>query len=458
MRMHAADSDTIAAVATAPGEAGIAIVRISGPQSITIADKVFRHPSNRPSQVNGNRFLYGHIAGRDAARIDEVILLVFRHGHSYTREDVVEIQCHGGRTSARRVLETVLDAGARLAEPGEFTRRAFLNGRLDLVQAEAVIDLIRARSDRAASMAVEQLEGRLSSVCAMCYDKAVSVCADLEAGLDFDEDEVPEILSVDVRRGLEDVAGSIRELLATWREGRVMREGALVVIAGRPNVGKSTLLNCLLGSDRAIVTDVPGTTRDVIEEQCVIDGIPFRLIDTAGLRDSDCRVEQEGIGRARKMIERADIVLYVIDASQGLEDEDRQAVIALAGKGIAVLNKTDLGNKVDGHDLGDVRQVHTSLKTGTGLKETRAAIVDLMGIRGVDPLPHVAISERHRSLLQSAADAIARAQELIKGGNESHLFAAQYVRQVCNMLGSVIGATYSDDILDRVFGRFCLGK
>ena len=423
-------------------------------------------------QTPHQRSLRDHGAGQ-ALHLDEVVVLVYRGPRSYTREDVVEIQGHGGRVAARRILGTVLSAGARLAEPGEFTRRAFLNGRIDLLQAEAVADLIAARSDRAADAALEQLEGSLSDSFRYVYDALLGVAADLAATLDFSEDELPDHVLPDIRGRLGGVVETLGALVATWEEGHLLREGALVAIAGRPNVGKSTLMNRLLGLDRAIVTDVPGTTRDTIEEQLVIDGVPLRLVDTAGLREVDCRVEREGINRAEATLRSADIVLYVLDASQEMDSRDRETLQSLregqtlnqgsprglrAERALVVLNKTDLGIRIEAVDVAGFRSVKCSLLEDTDTDAVRSGIRTLLDEHIAGP-PHAVISERHRQCIQNALNVLNEATPLLAPGNDDMIVpAADLVREAMEAIGAVTGRVYTDDVLDRVFGRFCVGK
>ncbi|MBN1268818.1 MAG: tRNA uridine-5-carboxymethylaminomethyl(34) synthesis GTPase MnmE [Kiritimatiellae bacterium] len=503
--MNTAD-DTIAAIATAAGEGGISIVRISGARALPIADALFRGAGPKPSQRPSHVVLHGHITCKDpegratpsafAARrrpaeprlggppaspgealragtprptshhsghpdVDEVLLVIMRAPHTYTREDVVEIQGHGGQVAARRILRRVLDAGARLAEPGEFTRRAFLNGRLDLLQAEAVLDLVRARSDRAAAAALEQLDGALSAKFNQLYEELLAAAADLEATLDFPEEDVPQAILDTLPARLDSASTQIASLLAMWDEGKLLREGALVVIAGRPNVGKSTMLNALLGMPRAIVSCMPGTTRDTIEEGLVLDGIPVRLVDTAGLRDVACEVEREGVQRAREHIRRADIHIYMIDASQPLAKDDEGHVTLLdPARSVIVLNKTDLGRALTASRLPGYTAVETSLTQGVGVQLVRDALRSkLEADLDLSVPPHAVISERHRRLLLEANATIREARELLAEGRDDFaVLVAERLRTAIESIGQATGRSLDEGLLDAVFSRFCIGK
>jgi tRNA modification GTPase len=448
--------DTIAAVSTAPGSAGIAIVRLSGPQSLSITDGLIECSGDPPSLRPGGTFLHGRIVS-NGAEVDEAIILIFRTPRSYTRDDVVEIQGHGGRAAAERLLQAVLDAGARMAEPGEFTRRAFLNGRIDLVQAEAVADLIRARSDRAAAAAVEQLEGRLSARLDTLYDHLMAAAADLEASLDFDEGELPPSVLANTERRLRATEQEIAALLDTWEEGHLLRDGARVVIAGQPNVGKSTLMNRLLGKERSIVTHLPGTTRDTIEETLVLGGIQMRLIDTAGLRDSSCLVEQQGVTRATDSIEQADIVLYLIDASQSVTEKDCAQLETLKPEGtVLVQNKSDLlSGQVEPPD-SRFETVICSAAEDIGIDHVRDTLKARLG--QLDTPPHAVISERHRALLAGAHELIEDARKLAHQDDTLLVPAADMLRAALDMLGTITGRTYTTELLDTIFSRFCIGK
>lgn len=451
----ASDLDTIAAIATAPGEGGVAIIRISGPRCFEIADEVFSCPEPLPSRRAANTFVYGRVIEADGVALDDALLLIMRAPHSYTREDTVEIQGHGGPVIARRILQRVLDCGARAAEPGEFTKRAFLNGRLDLTQAEAVLDLIRARSDRAAAAALDQLEGALSRRVNALYDRLLGVASNIEAALDFSDQEIPANVLDPVAGDLEMCLGEMDALLASWNEGHLLREGATVVIAGKPNVGKSTLLNALLGRDRAIVSDQPGTTRDTIEETLVVGGYPLILVDTAGIRQTADGVELEGIRRTHQELAEADICLYLVEAGKGPDAEDR-----------AVLSKLDpkktilVSNKSDKCAINDATSICVSSLTGSGLAPLRAELVKRLDVGAPHSIQHASISTRHKALIsQARAEAVSALADL-RGDSilrPLDLVAAR-LREALDALGLITGRTYHDSLLDSIFSRFCIGK
>ncbi|HAS82458.1 MAG TPA: tRNA uridine-5-carboxymethylaminomethyl(34) synthesis GTPase MnmE [Verrucomicrobia bacterium] len=452
-----AGHETIAAIATAPGEAGIAIVRISGPQALPIADRVFRCREPLPSARSAGSFVYGHV--HTEGDIDEAILLIYRAPASYTRDDVVEIQCHGGQASVKRVLRTVLAAGAIPAAPGEFTRRAFLSGRIDLLQAEAIMDLIAARSERAAASAIEQLEGVLSVNVNLIYDQLVVLGADLEACLDFDEGELPEYTLTQLRQQLTASRESLRALASGWNEGHLLRDGALVVIIGKPNVGKSTLMNRLLGRERAIVTATPGTTRDTLEETFVLNGIPLRLVDTAGLREADCAIEQEGIRRARELLKKADLTLLMMDGTRILDDEDKALLEHInPSRTVLVINKIDKGQKLSESSFTPLRTVACALHTGVGIEHLKHAMSERLDIQSTMQ-PHAVISERHHYLIQLADGKLQDAEQILQDADESfETLAALEIREAINHLGQITGRHYHSELLDSIFSRFCVGK
>lgn len=451
-------NDTIAAIATPPGQGGVGIVRVSGSNVWKIADEIFQG-LELPSQAKGGTFLHGKVVAADGTEIDEALCLIFRAPKSYTGEDTVELQGHGGPVVLKKILRRCLDAGARMAEPGEFTKRAFLNGKMDLVQAEAVADLIHAQSDRAAKAALEQLEGGLSKQFNALYSGLMETAADIETTLDFVEDELPDDVFPNLGKKLDASFQTLENLLATWDEGRLLREGARVVIMGRPNAGKSTLFNALLGHDRAIVTDIAGTTRDVIEESFVLDGVPLRILDTAGLRETECLIEQEGIRRARAHSAAADIALYLIDSSQPVSKEDEEHLVRLnPARTVVVLNKADRKISDFKFQVSGFKFLDSSLITGFGVAELKVAISEKLG--GVSQAPaHAVISERHRNLLELARVELIQARERIsEGGEEAAAPAAEHLRSALEALGQVTGRVYHNELLDNVFSRFCIGK
>ena len=455
-------ADTIAAIATAPGEGAIAIVRLSGPGTYAIADRLFRGPPPPPSARAPGTFAHGPIVDPASGEVlDDALLLVFRAPHSYTGEDSVEIQCHGGSQAARRILDALLSAGARQADPGEFTKRAFLNGKIDLTQAEAVLDLIHARSERAARLATAQLEDALGLRIRALYDALLAISADIEAMLDFPDDELPQSVPEEISTRLDAVSAEIRALLATWREGHVLRDGARVVIAGAPNVGKSTLLNLLAGRDRAIVSPHPGTTRDTIEETITLQGYPLQLVDTAGLRDAPCEIEQEGIRRTRRALAEADLCVCVVDASQPLSSDERAFLQSHEpAKLLVLLNKIDLGTQIRPENLPGIDSMAVSLQKSPPISQISKKIIQKVVQKpsGSDQEPF-AISERHRNALQIAMDEVTMSINRLNSGLEADFLpAATHARAALDQIGYVFGKNCTEDMLDVLFSRFCVGK
>ena len=453
--------DTIAAISTPLGEGGIAIVRLSGKKAIEIAEKVFRPKKERALHtVRSHSMLYGHIieTGTETV-IDEVLLSVMKAPHTYTREDVVEINCHGGMLPTRKVLETVLQAGARLAEPGEFTFRAFMNGRIDLSQAEATIDLIRAKTERSGRIALEQLSGRLSEKITLYRDQVAEITAHIEAYIDFPEEELELDTKEEILGKIQEIVAALEALSATYEEGRLFREGLAVAIVGRPNVGKSSLLNALMERDRAIVTELPGTTRDVIEEYISINGIPVRIMDTAGIRETHDLAESEGVRRSLQAIEGADLILTVLDASVPLGKEDQYILERIKGrKSILVLNKTDLSQRLDEEGLPpDIPKVRISAKHGDGLEELKKAIEhsvvhDAAASEGI-----MITNLRHKQAIDTAKEALLRARAAIEASQPYEIIALE-LRDSLDRLGEIVGAVTTDDILNMIFSQFCIGK
>lgn len=453
--------DTIAAIATPLGEGALAVIRISGQDALGVADRCFR-PAGRhavmPSQAPSHTLHYGHVV-RDGCVVDEVLLAVLRAPRTYTREHTVEISCHGGFWSARKVLETVLAAGARLAEPGEFTKRAFLNGRLDLAQAEAVADIIRARTDLALAAAEAQLAGRLSQRVNRLRDALMHLLAHVEAHLDFPEEDIAPATQEELLAGLHEAIRNLDELLSTADEGQILRHGVRAAIVGRPNVGKSSLLNQLLGRDRAIVAPTPGTTRDTIEETANLRGVPVVFVDTAGLRDTAEAVEQEGIRRSQAALRSAELVLVVLDRSAPRTPEDDRLLAEVAGRRhVVVLNKSDLPSRLVLPTDSAAPVVAVSCLTGAGLDELKAAILRIVwrGALRAERV-EVMINSRHQDALRRARDAARQAAEALVAGLPLDLVALD-LRQAAQAVGEVVGKTAVEDLLDVVFREFCIGK
>ena len=458
-------SSTIAAIATAIGTGGIGVARISGPEAFGIASRVFssRAVHDLPSHTAHHAALVHPETGDE---IDDVVLTVFKSPASYTGEDVVEISCHGGIATVRAALEAVLTAGARLAEPGEFTKRAFLNGKLDLSQAEAVNDLIRSRTDDARKVALRQLDGALSAPVSEISERILGVLAAIEAAIDFPEDvgdPDPGWLESELRWAL----GRIDELIGSFGKGRVYREGIRVVIAGRVNVGKSSLLNALLRRARAIVTPIPGTTRDTIEENLEIRGIPIVAIDTAGVRDTNDPVERMGVEQAEKSLRSADIILLVFDISEGITDEDIELTSRAEDKpAIVILNKIDLlpeearglATEEFYGELGrSFPTVQTCASSGSGIDLLEDAIAALVGACDMGSESAVVSNIRHKAALDTARESLSNALATLSRAEPIDLLSVD-LTAAHSSLGLITGETATDDLLDRIFGEFCIGK
>lgn len=440
-------ADTIVAVATAPGEAGIGVVRLSGPEALTLALKVFR---SRETPMP-RRVVYGAVyRPQTGEKLDTALLTTFRAPASYTGEEVVEISCHGSDLVLRTLVRDLAGLGARLADPGEFTKRAFLNGKLDLAEAEAVIDLIRARSEAALRVATGQLSGRLSREISEMRLALITLLAEIEAAIDFPDDvEPPDDAALCHRAG--EVRDRGKTLLATADSGRLYRQGAALVLAGRPNVGKSSLLNALLGEHRAIVTPIPGTTRDVIEESLTLDGIPIRAIDTAGLRETDDPVEQQGVQRAKAQLQAADLILWVIDPTQAPAPQLPDASIDMS-RTLIVVNKCDL---IPAPNLRQERSV--SALTGDGLPKLREAIAAKLREGRVAPESVWISSARHEERLRIALASLERAIEAAAEGFDQAAIALD-LRLAAEALGQITGESVTEDTITQIFARFCVGK
>jgi tRNA modification GTPase len=472
--------DTIAAIATPLGEGGLAVVRISGPQAFVIADKCFLpigKSSLKPSAATTHTIHFGKIV-RQGRSVDEVLLAVLRAPRTFTREDTVEITCHGGLLPAKLVLDTLLENGARPAEPGEFTRRAFLNGRIDLAQAEAVADLIHSRTELALAAANEQLAGKLSQRINELRDEMMKTLAHVEAHIDFpDEDILPDTKEQLLKR-LERGIAFMDELLRTANEGQILRRGIRAAIVGRPNAGKSSLLNQLLGHDRAIVSPIPGTTRDTIEETANIRGLPVVFIDTAGLREARDEIEQEGVRRSRESLARAEFILHVLDASEPLTSADEKYFAEFAGKKrILVVNKMDLPRKLNlPSERGSPEPQQVGNVGSAAAGDSRAPVVDVCCLsgQGIEALKdsikelvwsgeiraemlQVMINSRHQDALTRARAATQRTLDVLRAGETLELAAGE-LRIAVNAVGEIVGKTTTEDLLDSIFSQFCIGK
>ncbi|MDP0490866.1 MAG: tRNA uridine-5-carboxymethylaminomethyl(34) synthesis GTPase MnmE [Verrucomicrobiota bacterium JB023] len=440
-------NDTIVAVASPPGVGAVSLIRLSGSEVLSIAGKMLESFSSR--QVRPRQVRRDWVQTPSGERVDDVLVTYFGGPASYTGEDVLEITGHGGILVTRKIVEQALAQGARLAEPGEFSQRAFLNGKLDLTQAEAVMDLIHAQTDLAARAAREQLSGKLGGEVAELRETLINVVAHVEAYIDFpDEDISPETGSA-LDQSLADVASKVRSLLGTAKRGRLLREGARLAIIGAPNAGKSSLLNALLGYERAIVSAVAGTTRDTVEEVMDFDGVPVRVIDTAGLRDSGDAIEVEGIARARERMKDADVIIELVDASQAPAER-------LAEEALLVLNKVDLGIHPG---WGGEEALQISAATGDGLEELRSRVRSSLWEedRGTSSGALIAINTRHQDALRRALDAVEEARAMLQNGEEPE-FAALPLREALNAVGEVGGRIDTEEILGSIFGQFCIGK
>lgn len=460
------ETDTIAAISTPMGEGAIAIVRLSGTDAILIADRLFKGASHRNlNDVESHTIHYGTIIDpNEGETVEEVMISVMRAPRTFTRDDVVEINCHGGLVSVNRVLELTLHEGARLAEPGEFTKRAFLNGRIDLSQAEAVMDLIRSKTERAMNVAMRQMEGRLSKLVQKLRQTLLETVAHVEVNIDYPEYDAEEMTNELLMDKTMLVRDEIERLLTTSRQGKILREGISTVIVGRPNVGKSSLLNSLIHENKAIVTDIPGTTRDVIEEYVNIRGVPLRLVDTAGIRETEDIVERMGVDRSRQVLKEADLILLLLNYNEPLTEEDEKLFQAVKGMdSIIVVNKTDLAQQISLERVrvlseGSMPIVTTSLLKDEGIDELESAISDLFFAGEVETRDMTYVSNsRHIALLGQAKKAIEDAISTIHSGMPVDMAQIDITR-TWEILGEIVGDTVSDSLIDQLFSQFCLGK
>ena len=467
--MFAARTDTIAAVATAMSDSGIGIVRISGDDAIAIADRVYRNAGGKRilTDYDSHTIHYGFITDEDETVIDEVMVSVMKAPKSYTAEDTVEINCHGGVLMMRMILERVIKAGARIAEPGEFTKRAFLNGRLDLSEAEAVMDIIHAKNDFALRSSVNQLKGSVSGMIKDIREEMIHEIAFIEAALDDPEhfDLEAEGYRDILLKKVKKIMKQIRYLIDSSEDGKLLKEGIRTVIVGKPNVGKSSLMNVLLGEDRAIVTDIAGTTRDILEETVSIGGIVFHILDTAGIRYTEDVVEKIGVDKARNAVENADLVLYVADSSVPVDDNDRDIFDMIREKKtIVLLNKSDLNPVVSKEDIMSLMQsvtgrvIRTSMKNGTGLEAFIGAVKEMFFKGDISYNDEVYITNmRHKEALQNAYDSLVQVHKSIEENMPEDFYTIDLMGAY-EKLGLIIGESVEDDLVNEIFSKFCMGK
>ncbi len=450
--------DTIAAISTAYGEGGIGILRVSGDEAFDVVQKIFT------GKLREREMVYGHIFDeKKGETVDEVMVCCFKGPKSYTAEDVCEIQCHGSVVSLKKILSLTLQNGARLAEPGEFTKRAFLNGRLDLSQAEAVIDLIKAKTDRTFEVALDQLRGGFSEKIRGLRQRLVDVLVDLTVNIDYPDEDIEEVTYEKLQKGLESLCCDITGLLDTADTGRIMREGLRISIIGKPNVGKSSLMNALLKESRAIVTAIPGTTRDVIEEGLSIGGIPVILTDTAGIRKTEDTIEKIGIEKSKEAFNKADLIIFIADLSRELEEEDKEILDAARGrKVICLMNKSDLDRKLDEAELKAALPgavfIEASVAKDEGISELENTIKNMVyGGEVSQGSSLIVTNARHEALLKEAYKSLKDAAAMAEMGEPLELIDID-VNQAYSSLGLIIGEEVGDDIINEVFKRFCLGK
>lgn len=456
--------DTIAAIATAYGEGGIGIIRISGPDTLFVLNRLFIPQNSNNFSLTNRQMTYGYIKDPDTGRIvDEVLCVYMKSPYTYTREDVAEINCHGSMVSLRKTLELTIKNGARLAEPGEFTKRAFLNGRLDLSQAEAVIDLIKAKTDKSFDVAMEQLEGKLSENIKDIRAELMDLLVNLTVNIDYPDEDIEELTYVQIEKNILHIGDMVEKLLDTSDSGKIIREGLNVAIIGKPNVGKSSLMNELLREKRAIVTEIPGTTRDTIEEIINIKNIPVRLTDTAGIRETEDKIEKIGIEKSKKSFNEADLILFVMDSSRRISDEDWEIINYIGNRrAIVLMNKMDLGQIWYEEEISKFLPnsiiLQTSIVENQGIEKIEQEILNMVYSGNISQNESLLVTNiRHKELLERAADSLKDALNMTQA-KEAMDFIEVDVKNAYAYLGEIIGETVSDDIIKEVFSRFCLGK
>ncbi|WP_432732220.1 tRNA uridine-5-carboxymethylaminomethyl(34) synthesis GTPase MnmE [Staphylococcus capitis] len=458
------DFDTITSISTPMGEGAIGIVRLSGPQAIEIGDTLYKG-KKKLSEVDTHTINYGHIIDPETNEtVEEVMISVLRAPKTFTREDIIEINCHGGILTINRILELTMTYGARMAEPGEYTKRAFLNGRIDLSQAEAVMDFIRSKTDRASKVAMNQIEGRLSDLIKKQRQSILEILAQVEVNIDYPEyDDVEDATTKFLLEQSKNIKEEINRLLETGTQGKIMREGLSTVIVGRPNVGKSSMLNNLIQDNKAIVTEVAGTTRDVLEEYVNVRGVPLRLVDTAGIRDTEDIVEKIGVERSRKALSEADLILFVLNNNEPLTEDDQTLYEVVKNEDvIVIINKTDLEPRLDIDEvkemIGDMPLIQTSMLKQEGIDELEIQIRDLFFGGEVQNQDMTYVSNsRHISLLKQARHSIQDAIDAAESGVPMDMVQIDLTR-TWEILGEIIGESASDELIDQLFSQFCLGK
>ena len=458
------DFDTITSISTPMGEGAIGIVRLSGPQAIEIGDTLYKG-KKKLAEVDTHTINYGHIVDPETNEtVEEVMISVLRAPKTFTKEDIIEINCHGGILTINRILELTMTYGARMAEPGEYTKRAFLNGRIDLSQAEAVMDFIRSKTDRASKVAMNQIEGRLSDLIKGQRQSILEILAQVEVNIDYPEyDDVEDATTEFLLEQSKNIKEEINRLLETGTQGKIMREGLSTVIVGRPNVGKSSMLNNLIQDNKAIVTEVAGTTRDVLEEYVNVRGVPLRLVDTAGIRDTEDIVEKIGVERSRKALSEADLILFVLNNNEPLTEDDQTLYEVIKNEDvIVIINKTDLEQRLDMNEvkemIGNMPLIQTSMLKQEGIDELEIQIRDLFFGGEVQNQDMTYVSNsRHISLLKQARHSIQDAIDAAESGVPMDMVQIDLTR-TWEILGEIIGESASDELIDQLFSQFCLGK
>ena len=453
-------SNTIVAISTATGIGGIGIVRMSGEESFNILNKIFKPLNKNDNKIKGYSIKYGNIIDSGEI-IDEVLVSYFKSPKSYTKENMCEINSHGGTVVMKKILDLCIRNGAEIAEPGEFTKRAFLNGRIDLSQAEAVIDIINAKTDKEAKVSIEQLEGNLSNKIKEIRKIIISIMADIEATIDYPEYDIEEVTNERILKTLDEVSNILDSLEKSFYNGKILREGITTAIVGRPNSGKSSLLNLILNEERAIVTDVEGTTRDTIEEFVSIDGIPLKIIDTAGIRKAKDQVEKIGVEKALEIAEKSDIVIAIFDRSREFNDEDEQILKLIENKNaIILLNKSDLKGKMNMFKFEKINKpiIEISVKNQDGIDKLYNAISDMFKLKEIANNGETIVSNvRHKNIIINSKKNLEKAKETVKSNMPIDIIST-YLKEILEELGKITGETVTDDVISEIFSKFCLGK